>query len=213
MRLDNSAETVREEVHYLVDTENMGKEWTELLCSEKNAVYHIFYTEKSPSVPIEAVERMNVLKKQLRFIKCHVGANALDFQLVTQLGYMLASAPSAQYHIVSKDTGYDAVVKIWTDRGMKVCRVGRLNAADLADTWETGDFENRCRDALREIATKDEAGEVANIIRKSATSGSPDYKIAIHTELVKEFSQARGSLIYNACKSIAERAYFVLNPC
>lgn len=195
--------------HYLIDTENMGRDWMELPDERKDVVYHIFYTDKSPTIPIECIKRMITKQENIKFIKCHTGANALDFQLVTQLGYMIATAPEDRYYIVSKDTGYDSVVKFWAERGTKIDRSGKTAVNITATIREAGDIELLCREAIVGL-TAEEARKIAEIIRSITEKGLPDYKTAIHTQLVKEYAQARGSKIYHACKNIMEQAY--LNP-
>ena len=199
--------------HYLIDTENMGRDWVELLDEREDAVYHIFYTEKSSAIPIECIERMMTKQESIQFIKCYTGANALDFQLVTQLGYMLATAPESHYHIVSKDTGYDAVVKFWAERGIQIDRCGQTALNITMTIGETGDIELLCREAAAGLATEGEAGKIAEIIRNVMANGLPNYKAAIHTKLVKEFAQLRGSAIYHACKGIIEQVYLSQELC
>ena len=61
-------------------------------------------------------------------IKCYTGNNALDFQLVSYLGFMMKTGAKTQYIIVSNDTGYDAMVRFWNDRERNV---SRLSQAEL----------------------------------------------------------------------------------
>lgn len=50
--------------------------------------------------------------EQLRIIQTQVeGRNALDFVLTLELGRMIANDPGGYYHIVSKDTGFDSIVR------------------------------------------------------------------------------------------------------
>lgn len=193
--------------HYLIDTENMGRDWVELLDKHENAIYHIFYTEKSPAIPIECIERMMEKQESIKFIKCYTGANALDFQLVTQLGYMLATMPEDHYHIVSRDTGYDAVVKFWGERGIAVERVSQLQSTPVEMSDDNLEVEQLCRDALREIASDAEIGIAVRFILETVEEELSQYKVVVHTKLVKQFSQIQGSAIYNACKNIIERVY------
>ncbi len=50
--------------------------------------------------------------EQLRIIQTPVdGRNALDFVLTLELGRMIATDPGGYFHIVSKDTDFDSVVR------------------------------------------------------------------------------------------------------
>lgn len=108
---------------YLVDTENVGTLWKHLLAGlgSKDKLY-VFYTDNSPHVSYQ--DLLDIMQYPDRFepIKCYVGKNGLDFQLVSYLGLLLKSAPKTDYVIVSKDTGYDPVCKFWGDLGYCVCR-------------------------------------------------------------------------------------------
>jgi hypothetical protein len=46
------------------------------------------------------------------------GHNALDFQLVTYLGYLIAKDPMGQYLIISYDRGFEYVVNFWRKDGL-----------------------------------------------------------------------------------------------
>jgi hypothetical protein len=51
------------------------------------------------------------------------GPNALDFHLAYYLGRLAAKEPSAYFHIVSKDKGFDPLVKHLKEKKLRVCRV------------------------------------------------------------------------------------------
>ena len=109
---------------YLVDSENVGDVWVPLLVSAKGEEeVVVFYTQRSPHMNYENVRMLKETDKEATFIKCFEGNNALDFQLVSELGYHLCKEPDCDYIIVSNDTGFDAVVKYWTVKGMSVSRL------------------------------------------------------------------------------------------
>lgn len=109
---------------YLVDSENVGDVWVPLLVSSQaeDAII-VFYTLKSPHMNYENVRLLKESEKTATFIKCFEGSNALDFQLVSELGYRMKENADASYIIVSNDTGFDAVVRYWTERQMPVSRM------------------------------------------------------------------------------------------
>ena len=108
---------------YLVDTENVGSTWKELLPAKANAdQILLFFTDNSPYVSYNDLLIILQYPNQFEMIKCNPGKNGLDFQLVSYLGYLLKTASKSHYIIVSNDCGFDAVVKFWKDRGMSVTR-------------------------------------------------------------------------------------------
>ena len=109
---------------YLVDSENVGDIWVPLLVSsQEDDEVLVFYTTKSPHMNYENVRMLKETEKEADFIKCFEGSNALDFQLVSELGYRLSQNADREYVIVSNDTGFDAAVRYWSARKMPVSRL------------------------------------------------------------------------------------------
>ena len=113
---------------YLVDSENVNDAWTRLLPElKKRDRVIIFYTENTPNVSAESVRMLTEYKEyDVTWEKCFTGSNALDFQLVSRLGYYICQQPKDVYVIVSNDNGYDAVVKYWTRAGVAIDRLRRV---------------------------------------------------------------------------------------
>ena len=109
---------------YLVDSENVGDIWVPLLVSsQEDDEVLVFYTTKSPHMNYENVRMLKETEKEADFIKCFEGSNALDFQLVSELGYRLSQNAGREYVFVSNDTGFDAAVRYWSTRKMPVSRL------------------------------------------------------------------------------------------
>lgn len=101
---------------FLIDTENIGKKWLELLESaDFDTHIYVFYTENSNT--LFGLSELTVLSKTkaiVDIIKCDVsGKNSLDFQLSTYLGYLIAKDNNTSYLIVSNDKGYQSVIDFW----------------------------------------------------------------------------------------------------
>lgn len=94
-----------------------------LVASQPDEEVIVFYTQKSPHMNYENVRLLKETDKEAKFIKCFEGSNALDFQLVTQLGYLLCENQENSYVIISNDTGFDAAVRYWKQRNMPVQRL------------------------------------------------------------------------------------------
>lgn len=112
---------------YFVDSENVGDAWIDLLLADPNGTFLIFYTSHSPRIDYEhAIALMNA-KNKPKFIRCYEGSNALDFQLVSYLGYQLRSKNTDEMVIVSNDTGFDAVVHFWSEQNRAITRLTSSN--------------------------------------------------------------------------------------
>ena len=114
---------------YLIDSENINDVWVELLqVLEDRDEILVFYTDKSAHMGYDRIVCLMEQKRgAVHWIKCFEGQNALDFQLVTELGSCLSQNGSREYIIVSNDTGYDAVVRYWQQKG---CSVRRIKGTD-----------------------------------------------------------------------------------
>ena len=117
---------------YLVDSENIGASWSVLLPSmSPEDMMFIFYTEKSPYISYDNLLQVIAHCEIPVFIKCYEGKNALDFQLVSELGFKLCQNPDAEFIIVSDDYGYDPAVRYWKERKYNVHRIGKKNCKPL----------------------------------------------------------------------------------
>lgn len=150
---------------YLVDSENVGNIWVPLLvASQPDEEVIVFYTQKSPHMNYENVRLLKETEKEAEFIKCFEGSNALDFQLVTQLGYLLCENQENSYVIVSNDTGFDAAVRYWKQRNMPV---QRLSGKELNRRLQQKAKTNGEREIFFEAEEKN-AGDVAGSLADEA---------------------------------------------
>ena len=111
-----------QKTYFLVDTENIRDRWKRLLPMEPNQEIFLFYTQNSPGIPYSLLDAVIQYKELMHFIPCYTGQNAMDFQLVTELGYLIAREPQAAYVICSNDHGYDPVCRYWTQKEIQVRR-------------------------------------------------------------------------------------------
>ena len=110
--------------NYYIDSENVGDDWISLLGSvAANDNIIVFYTDKSPHMNYNNLILLKNSPKEITFIKCFEGTNALDFQLCTEIGLQVHDNPDVEFIIVSNDTGYDAVVKYLKQRKIPIKRI------------------------------------------------------------------------------------------
>ena len=111
-------------VQYLIDSENVGDFWIPLLelPADKTELI-VFYTRNSPHMSYESLIRLKESDRTVTFIKCYEGTNALDFQLVSELGYLIGKEEDGSFVIVTNDTGFDAAVKYWRRKKKSVKRI------------------------------------------------------------------------------------------
>lgn len=118
---------------YLIDSENISDEWVDILdaIGPKDHIT-VFYTDKSTHINCRQVcKLMEKGTGKVQWIKCMEGNNALDFQLVTELGAMIERNEANEYVIISKDNGFNVVVNYWNDRNIQIAK---LNVKTLKET-------------------------------------------------------------------------------
>ena len=113
--------------HYFIDSENVNDVWVAGIVQGlglKDHIY-IFYSENSTHMKSDSVRSLVELgSDRVTWIRCFIGTNALDFQLVTVLGAVASNGRSEdEYIIVSNDAGFDAVVQFWQEQGREVSRL------------------------------------------------------------------------------------------
>lgn len=150
---------------YLVDSENVNDVWIRLVNNmEAQDEILVFYTDKSPHMSYEKVIELTRLSdRPIRWIKCVEGSNALDFQLVTELGARVATDPEHVFIIVSNDNGFDAAVKYWTQRGKDVRRMKSAECKQLvrrrAESVRTAGAEDPAKAGVSQREADHEDGQ------------------------------------------------------
>jgi len=118
---------------YLVDSENMGLSWLELI--EKmgpNDTVYVFFTN-SPNSPkisyndlalIMGCSALGEGKKNVEFVTCMSGKNAVDMQLCVMYGYLIAKNKYKNIEILSHDNAFEFGINL----GNKLMDVEMQNA-------------------------------------------------------------------------------------
>lgn len=187
---------------YYVDSENVGENWIDLLIEEEESDFLIFYTGHSPRIDYEhAINLMNA-KKKPEFIHCYEGNNALDFQLVSYLGYQLRSDEVKEIIIVSNDTGFDAVINFWMERGMNIKRLAtncvQTNDSKVEEEPVSSDevAEHQIVDVNAKLHGV-EKKELYTVINCMGATDTPN----IHLAYIHFYGNKKGEEIYKHMKS------------
>jgi len=185
-------ERINSFMKYLIDFENVassGLNGLEKLTGEDEVI--IFYSENRSTITISAHRKLenSEVKKDYLQIKTG-GKNALDFQLVSWLGYLIAQsdAKKERFCIVSNDSGFDAVVDFWKKRDVNVMRSSDLNGVQVVKVTE------RIKELLPQY--KEEAGHIQNVINRYKT------KQGINNALVKLYGSEKAGTIYKSIKPL-----------
>ncbi len=197
---------------YLIDYENTGvKGLYGIEKLQENDLVVIFYGPKTGAVPFDDHVRISSAVSHVEYIKTSKTAkNYLDFQLTTYLGYLIAHTGVKEYHIISKDSGYDSVIDFWKARGMNLVRRehvskekgAKQSTAKIKKQTLTKD-ENESVKSVPETVRK----KVRHALKAENLQGGAYKKIyssmlqatdkqTLNTALVKMFTQEDGNRYY-----------------
>lgn len=94
----------------LIDSENVKPEYIEKLKEEHFRVVVFVGPNLKRLVPI--LNAIQPLGSKASYIQiCSQGPNALDFYIAYYIGKLAAAHPDAQFHIISKDKGFDPLIQ------------------------------------------------------------------------------------------------------
>lgn len=133
---------------YLIDSENVNASWKKLLDGDPAKKFIVMYTDNTPKISYEDMAVILTHPGNITFEKVFPGeraSSALDFQLVSILGFLLHDEPNKTYTVVSRDSGYDPVIKYWSTKGYSVRRFTMVNrdlpeGTDMYDAGGEADF-------------------------------------------------------------------------
>lgn len=95
----------------LIDYESVQPK---LLSSLNQEHFHVlvFLGEHQTKIPLDLVESMQTLGNRAKYIKINgTGPNALDFHIAFYIGQIAKETPDSYFHIISKDKGFDPLIK------------------------------------------------------------------------------------------------------
>jgi hypothetical protein len=83
----------------------------------------IFLGSNQAKIPLELVQAMQAFGPDAEYIQIDGnGSNALDFHIAYYIGRLAAENPGSTFHIVSKDTGFDPLIRHLKGRGISCHR-------------------------------------------------------------------------------------------
>ena len=109
--------------YVLIDFENVHPKNLELLTKHPFKVF-VFVGANQSKVPFDLADSMQLLGNDAKYIKISGnGQNALDFHISYYVGELAGKDAGAEFHIISKDKGFDPLIKHLASRKIHVKRV------------------------------------------------------------------------------------------
>ncbi len=123
--------------YVLIDFENVQPKNLELLAEHPLKVY-VFVGETQAKIPFDLADSMQLLGNNARYVKITgTGQNALDFHIAYYIGLLAAKEPDASFSIISKDKGFDPLVRHLTGKKVHIQRhkdLGEIPFLQLSGT-------------------------------------------------------------------------------
>ncbi|MDP6491007.1 MAG: PIN domain-containing protein [Kiritimatiellia bacterium] len=114
--------------YVLIDYENVQPQNLDLLAGHAFEV-RVFVGAHQAKLTFELAEAMQRLGERAGYVRISgTGKNALDFHIAYYLGELATADPKAHFHIISKDRGFDPLIKHLKDRKIRIQR-----CVDLAE--------------------------------------------------------------------------------
>lgn len=108
--------------YILIDFENVHPKNLELVTKHPFKVF-VFVGASQTKVPFDLADSMQLLGNSAKYIKiAGNGQNALDFHIAYYIGELAGKDPDAHFHIISKDKGFDPLIKHLKGRKIKIMR-------------------------------------------------------------------------------------------
>lgn len=186
--------------YVLIDFENVQPRNLEVLQHHPFKVL-VFVGATQTKIPFDLAAAMQALGNSAQYVKISgSGKNALDFHIAYYVGELAAKEPGAYFHIISRDTGFDHLIKHLKGKKVKVQRendlaeipVLRLSNATSGDEKILAIIKNlagRGQSRPRKIKT------LSNTINSLFTENLSDQQLA---ELVKELEQKQYIKVSNS---------------
>ena len=108
--------------YVLIDYENVHPKNLELLTQHPFKVF-VFVGENQARIPFDLADSMQLLGNHAQYIKiAGSGQNALDFHIAYYIGKLAAAEPDASFHVISRDKGFDPLIRHLQSKHLNVKR-------------------------------------------------------------------------------------------
>ena len=128
--------------YVLIDFENVRPESLEQLAHDHFKLL-VFVGASQTKLPFEIAASLQQLGPKAEYVKISGnGSNALDFHIAYYIGQLAAADPSAYFHIISKDTGFDPLIqhlkskKVFADRVKAIADIPLVKASNTKSPIE-----------------------------------------------------------------------------
>lgn len=177
--------------YVLIDFENVQPSNLEVLQRHPFRVL-VFVGANQTKVPFDLATALQALGDAAQYIKiAGSGKNALDFHIAFYIGELAAKEPGAFFHIISRDTGFDILIKHLKSRNIKVQRERDLAEIPVVRMSSATSGEDKVAAIVKNLAGRGQSRPrkvktLSNTINSLFTEKLSDQQL---TEILKDLEQ------------------------
>lgn len=136
----------------LIDFENVQPTNIEILKKHPFKIF-VFVGENQVRIPFEIANALQEFGSEAKYIKIKGnGQNSLDFHIAFYIGQLSIQDQEGYFHIVSKDTGFDPLVKHLRSKKIKANRVNDLAEIPILRISNTTDKDEKISAIVKNLA-------------------------------------------------------------
>lgn len=140
--------------YILIDFENVQPKNLELLKDHDFKVM-VFVGASQINIPIELAAELQRFGTNGGYIRINGnGKNALDFHIAYYIGKISESDKDAYFHIISKDSGFDPLIRHLKDKKIFAHRVKDLSEIPLLQISNSSTLEERVTAIVKNLTNK-----------------------------------------------------------
>ena len=141
--------------YLLIDYENVQPRDLSTLCKHGFRV-RVFVGASQARIPIKLVESLQPLGMAVEYIQISGnGRNALDFHIAFVIGQLAAQDNDANFHIISKDTGYDPLIEFVNQSRIRCNRYEDIGLIPVAGKTKSENVSERLDLVLKNLKARE----------------------------------------------------------
>jgi hypothetical protein len=140
--------------YVLIGFENVQPKNLEILANRSFNVI-VFVGANQTKVPSDLAMALQALGEKAKYVRISGnGRNALDFHMAFYVGEFSARSPEASFHIISRDTGFDPLIKHLKTKNIRVQRIKDLAELPFSHTSNTSNKEARIAAVIKNLTDR-----------------------------------------------------------
>ena len=140
--------------YVLIDFENVQPKNLEVLAKPNFKVF-LFVGANQTKLSFDLAVAMQELGENARYIKISGnGPNALDFHIAYYIGEFVKDDPKAYFHIISKDTGFDPLIRHLMSKGIRIQREKHLGEIPVLRVSSATSDSEKISEIVKNLAAR-----------------------------------------------------------